>query len=94
MVGWFLGVGVLVVDGEGYVMGVRWGVDAGQQPLIPADIAERITAERAAGTSLRAIAAGLNDDGIPTAKGGANWYASTVSHVLKSPRGQQLQAAG
>jgi DNA invertase Pin-like site-specific DNA recombinase len=74
--------------------GVTWGVDAGQQPLIPADIAERITAERAAGTSLRAIAAGLNDDGIPTAKGGANWYASTVSHVLKSPRGQQLQAAG
>jgi len=43
----------------------------------------RIAAERAEGKSLRAIAAGLTADEIPTAKGGT-WHASTVKAVLTS----------
>lgn len=34
--------------------------------------------------SLTEIAAGLNVDGIPTARGG-RWYASTVRYVLANP---------
>jgi hypothetical protein len=40
-------------------------------------------AERDQGTSLSAMARALNEDGIPTAHGGARWYASTVSKVLQ-----------
>nr|WP_244513882.1 recombinase family protein [Methylobacterium sp. UNC378MF] len=32
--------------------------------------------------SLREIAAGLNDHGIPTARGGASWSATQVQRVL------------
>jgi hypothetical protein len=40
--------------------------------------------EREAGRSLREIATDLNDAGVPTAQGGAQWYASTVRAVLAS----------
>ncbi|MGO8841491.1 MAG: recombinase family protein [Methyloceanibacter sp.] len=41
---------------------------------------------RAAGaTSLRAVAAGLNERGIPTARGGV-WNATQVMRVLARPR--------
>lgn len=69
--------------------GERWGVTTGPKPLLPAAVRERIAAERAAGRSLRAIAAGLTQDGIPTAKGG-RWQAETVAAILRSP---SLQAA-
>jgi DNA invertase Pin-like site-specific DNA recombinase len=42
----------------------------------------RIFALRARNTSLRAIAADLNRRAIPTKRGGARWYASTVASVL------------
>ena len=32
---------------------------------------------------MNTIAAALNDEGVPTAKGG-NWHASTIKHVLRS----------
>jgi DNA invertase Pin-like site-specific DNA recombinase len=48
-----------------------------------ADIAPTIKALQAAGaTSLRAIAAGLNDAGIPTARGDGEWSAVQVARVL------------
>jgi Recombinase len=47
-----------------------------------ADAIERIRRERAAGTSLTAIANGLNADAIPTAQGGRRWYPATVRHTL------------
>ena len=43
---------------------------------------ERIRRERAAGTSLAAIANGLNTDRIPTAQGGRRWYPATVRYTL------------
>jgi hypothetical protein len=47
-----------------------------------ADLAPTITELQAAGaTSLRAIAAGLNDRGIPTVRGGA-WSAAQVMRVM------------
>jgi len=47
------------------------------------DIGPTITALQAAGaTSLRAIAAGLNAQGIPTARGG-RWSAVQVKRVLE-----------
>jgi DNA invertase Pin-like site-specific DNA recombinase len=49
-----------------------------------ADIAPTIKSLQAAGaTSLRAIAAGLNEAGIPTARGGGAWSAVQVARVLE-----------
>lgn len=49
-----------------------------------ADIGPTIKALQAAGaTSLRAIAAGLNDQGIPTARGTGEWSAVQVQRVLE-----------
>jgi DNA invertase Pin-like site-specific DNA recombinase len=48
------------------------------------DIAPTIRKLQAGGaTSLRAIAAGLNDAGIPTAKGNGQWSAVQVARVLE-----------
>lgn len=43
----------------------------------------RIATERKGGRSLRSIAAGLNEDDLPTARGG-RWHASTIKRVLDS----------
>ena len=49
-----------------------------------ADLAPTIAALQAAGaTSLRAIAAGLNDRGIPTSRGVGEWTAVQVMRVLE-----------
>jgi hypothetical protein len=48
-----------------------------------ADIAPIIAEVQAAGApSLRAIAAGLNDRGIPTARGNGTWSAVQVARVM------------
>ena len=48
------------------------------------DIGPTIKSLQAAGaTSLRAIAAGLNAQGIPTARGGGTWSAVQVARVLE-----------
>ena len=60
----------------------RQGVRLGRPPSLSADVVKRIKRERKAGRSLRAIADGLNDDGVPTGHGGAKWHASTVKAVL------------
>jgi Recombinase len=39
--------------------------------------------QEAGKTSLRAIAAGLNDQGIPTARGSGQWTATQVARVLE-----------
>ena len=60
------------------------GVKLGRPRLLPDDVRERIIAEHRAGQSLSAIARTLNDEGVPTAQGGARWYASTVRAVVAS----------
>ena len=59
------------------------GKRAGQSPLLPDDVRLRIAGEHAEGKSLNAIASALNEEGVSTAKGG-KWYASTISHVIRS----------
>jgi hypothetical protein len=51
--------------------------------LVPPDLAPTIAELQAAGaTSLRAIAAGLNERGIPTARGTGTWSATQVMRVM------------
>ncbi len=58
------------------------GVRLGRPPTMSPYATERIRRERAAGTSLAAIANGLNADRIPTAQGGRRWYPATVRYTL------------
>lgn len=54
----------------------------GRPSQVPADVVARIIAQRTSGAGFRRIANGLNRDGVPTAHGGAQWYASTVQRVF------------
>jgi DNA invertase Pin-like site-specific DNA recombinase len=58
------------------------GVRLGRPPAVPKPIVRRIRRQRARGDTLRAIADGLNRDRVPTAQGGAQWYAATVRGIL------------
>lgn len=64
--------------------GVVWGVDAGNKPEVAAEVRAEVAARRAAGESLRSIAADLNERQVPTARGG-KWAHATLSHLLSSP---------
>lgn len=67
------------------------GVRLGRPSLIPAEVVQRIVDERAAGTSIRGIAASLNSDSIPTAKG-KPWTGSTIQAVLNGQDAAKLTA--
>ena len=54
----------------------------GRPRLLPNEVVARITIERSEGKTLKAIADGLNEEGVPTAQGGVRWYAATVRKVL------------
>ena len=58
------------------------GVRLGRPPQMSHYAIERIRRERAAGSSLAAIANRLNADRIPTAQGGRRWYPATVRYTL------------
>lgn len=60
------------------------GVRLGRPRVMPQQVTERIVSERQEGHTLAAIADGLNTDAVPTARGGARWYPSTVKAVLAS----------
>jgi DNA invertase Pin-like site-specific DNA recombinase len=60
------------------------GVVLGRPRQLPVDVVERIVAERAAGSSYAAIAAGLNAAGVPTVHGGVAWYPATVRGVVRA----------
>lgn len=55
---------------------------AGRPPSLPRRIVERIRLEYARGRGLTEIARALNEDGVPTAHGGRQWWPSTVRAVL------------
>ena len=59
------------------------GARLGRPVTLPEEVRHRIAAERAAGRTLAAIAADLNSEAVPTARGG-RWYPSTVRAVLAS----------
>lgn len=60
------------------------GVRLGRPQVLADDVVRRVVDEQRAGRSLRAIAAGLTADGVPTARGGAAWSSSSVQSVLRS----------
>ncbi len=59
------------------------GKRAGPAPILSEEVLRRISHDHAVGKSLNAIALELNEEGLPTARGG-RWYASTIKHVLRS----------
>ena len=67
------------------------GLRAGQPPILLDDVRLRIASERAEGRTQTAIATDLNDQSVPTARGG-RWYASTVRHVCRSVELDNLAA--
>ena len=69
---------------EGMMQRKAEGVHIGRPRVLPSEVLSRIAADRAAGLSMAKIAAGLQADGVPTARGGGRWYPSTVNDVLKS----------
>lgn len=65
---------------EGTVFGPRtWKQRNG---VVPEEVAERIRQERKGGATLQAIADSLAADGVPTVRGGARWWPSTIRQVL------------
>jgi DNA invertase Pin-like site-specific DNA recombinase len=68
--------------------GLRTGA-GGLLEAVPeeASVVERIVRMRAEGASLRAIAAALSADGVPT-RTGARWAAGTILKVLRRPVGR------
>lgn len=69
------------------------GVRLGRPSVLPAPVVARIVAAGATGESLRTIGAALTADGVPTARGGATWHASTVRAVLAGQDAAQVRAA-
>ena len=63
-----------------------WSLDRDGVTLVPVEhelaIVERIRAARAAGRTMRAIAAELTADGIPTKRGNTVWSHATIQSVL------------
>ena len=54
----------------------------GRPPVLQAAVVARIARERAEGKSLVEIARGLEQDGVPTARGGERWWPSSVRWAL------------
>lgn len=77
---------------EGMAQRRAEGVRLGRPKQMSTETIRRIGDLRAAGHSLRRIADELNRSSVPTAQGGARWYASTVKAALDSP--QQGKSGG
>ncbi|WP_028061179.1 recombinase family protein [Candidatus Solirubrobacter pratensis] len=65
------------------------GVRLGRPRQLADEVVARIVMQREQGSTLKAIADSLNDDGVPTAQGGAQWYPSSVRAVLGSAEREQ-----
>jgi DNA invertase Pin-like site-specific DNA recombinase len=70
------------------------GVRLGRPGVLPRSVVDRIVKERAAGSTLAAIAENLDAEGVPTAHGGARWHRATVRAVLLSQAAQPATRAG
>jgi DNA invertase Pin-like site-specific DNA recombinase len=61
----------------------------GRPSTLSADIVERIVGARKGGATWAAIADELNNDAVPTAQGGKQWYPATVRHVANAAEAKQ-----
>lgn len=68
------------------------GVRLGRPQTLPSVVVERIDSMRSNGSTLQAIADALNEDQVPTAQGGEQWWPATVRKVLlRSDRARRFQ---
>ena len=67
------------------------GVRLGRPGAIPSDVLARMIRLAAEGASLVSIAHALTTDCVPTTRGGARWYPSTVRAALASQDAQALR---
>lgn len=58
------------------------GSRLGRPATMPEETRARINALRNSGVTLQGVADTLNTEGIPTARGGSKWYASTVQKAI------------
>ena len=58
------------------------GYRLGRPATMPDETRARINALRNNGVTLQGVADTLNTEGIPTARGGSKWYASTVQKAI------------
>ena len=70
------------------------GVRLGRDRVIPAEVGERIRAQRSRGATLQSIADGLNADGVTTARGGKRWWPSPIGAVLRQEPGYREERRG
>lgn len=73
----------LVAERRQAALARRLPARPGRKPSLLPTVVERIRTERAAGRSLRQIAADLNASGTPTVHGGSKWWPSTVRSILR-----------
>jgi DNA invertase Pin-like site-specific DNA recombinase len=60
------------------------GARLGRPRQTPDMIVQRVVAEREAGATWQLIADGLNEDAVPTQRGGTSWRVSTVQRLYAS----------
>lgn len=58
------------------------GVRLGRPRVLPASVRRRIVNMRKRGLTYPAIAARLNADHVPTARGRGQWYPSTIHDIV------------
>ncbi len=71
----------------------REGKRLGREVKTPTWILERVTAERDAGSTWQAIADRLNDEHVPTTRGGKAWAVGTVQSAYKTAQLERDVAA-
>jgi DNA invertase Pin-like site-specific DNA recombinase len=62
------------------------GERLGRPRQTPQALVDRVVREREGGSTWQAIADRLNEDGVPTQRGGAEWRVSTVQRLYQSAR--------
>lgn len=75
---------------EGMAVRKAEGVHVGRRRSLPMSVVAQIVSDHRAGQSMAGIARRLNEQGVTTAHGGAQWHASTVRGVLTSTTAQRL----
>jgi hypothetical protein len=69
------------------------GVHTGRPAALSPDLYRRILDLHAASRSLNGIATLLTTEGVPTARGGSTWHASTVRAIVTSRTAAALTAS-
>jgi len=69
---------------EGLAAKRQKGVRLGRRRSLPNEVGERLARERRGGATYREIAERLNAEGVPTGRGGREWYPSTIRSAIRA----------